>query len=103
MSNDVINSAFELAGAFVVLLNVRQIRIDREVKGTDWRVVAFFSIWGCWNISFYPTVNAPLSAYAAIGLVTVNNLWLIHLAYYSGYLWQVAESDLPATKPLEST
>ena len=58
---DVINGVFEALGGFVVLLNVRAILRDKEVKGVRWSPVGFFSLWGFWNIFYYAHLNQWVS------------------------------------------
>lgn len=82
---DLINAAFEGVGGFVILLNVRRILKDRLVRGTDWRVMAFFWSWGLWNLYYYPALDQMLSFYAGIGIVLANAWYLYLMLYYTKY------------------
>lgn len=76
MYADPINALFELVGAAFLMLNVRRLLIDRDLKGVSPWPTAFFSLWGIWNLYFYAAVDAPLSWWAGLLLCTVNAIWL---------------------------
>jgi len=83
MINDGINSIFELGGAFILLLNVRRLYIDKCVKGCDWRAVLFFTLFGLWNVYYYPSLNQWYSFVGGVCLVIVNAVWLSMVLVYS--------------------
>ncbi len=82
MSPDLCNGLFESFGALFLFGNVLKLRQDREVKGVDWRAVAFFFAWGCWNLFYYSHLNQPCSFCGGILIATMNLIWLAHVAYY---------------------
>ena len=51
---DSVNGAFELCGGFFILLSVRQLYLDKQVKGVSLSHVGFFTLWGAWNLVYYP-------------------------------------------------
>lgn len=77
MITDAVNASFEVVGSIAYLLNIRQIMIDKEVKGVSVWPAIFFTTWSLWNTVWYFTLDKPLSLLAAIGMVTVNLWWLI--------------------------
>lgn len=77
---DAVNAGLEVSGGAIQLLNCRRLARDRQVRGVNPWVTAFFCSWGLWNLAFYPAVNAPLSALGAGLLVFANATWLL-LAY----------------------
>ena len=79
---DLINGLFELFGAFVLLANVKMIRIDKTVRGMDWRTTAFFTSWGFWNIFYYSNLDQWASFAGGLAIAAVNLTWLGHIAYY---------------------
>lgn len=81
MTPDTINAALELGGALFSALNVVRLWRDRTIAGVDWRAFAFFTGWGVWNLYYYPHLDQPLSALAALALVLVNTAWLL-LAFW---------------------
>ena len=51
---DLLNSFFQLGGAFVVWLSVRQLLRTKNPDGVSLVHVAFFTTWGAWNLYYYP-------------------------------------------------
>lgn len=76
-SPDLINASLELGGALFSALNVVRLWRDRTVAGVSYTAFAFFTLWGCWNLFYYPHLSQPLSALAALALVLVNIAWLL--------------------------
>ncbi len=74
-NTDMINACFEGVGAVLVWRNVHTLRRDRQVRGVDWRVQAFWAVWGLWNILYYGNVGHPLSAVAGAVLAAGNLTW----------------------------
>lgn len=79
---DAINGLLELCGATLLFCNVAAIRADKEVKGVRWYPVLFFSVWGFWNLFYYPHLGQWLSFVGGLLMVVANLLWLAHVAYY---------------------
>ncbi len=75
MTPDAINAAFELLGAAFVWMNAYVLWRDFEIKGVYWPGQIFFTLWGFWNLYYYPGLDQWLSFYAGIVLVTGNVLW----------------------------
>lgn len=82
LSPDLVNAAFEGAASFFILLNVRRILRDKLVRGTDWRVMAFFATWGYWNLFYYPSLGQWLSFTAGLGTVVADTVYLALMIYY---------------------
>ena len=81
--NDYVNGAFELFGAFASMVNLRRIYSDKIVKGIDWRVTAFWSMWGLWNLYYYPSLGQWVSFYCGAVLVASNTAWVVLAVLYS--------------------
>jgi hypothetical protein len=79
---DIINGSFELGGALVNWLNVKQIFKDKEVKGVHWAPFVFFTTWGFWNLFYYPHLEQVFSFVAGMMLVAVNTTYIIGLWRY---------------------
>lgn len=75
---DIINASFEFVGIIAVWLNIRAILRDRQVKGVSVLNVLFFSIWGFWNIYYYPSLEQFWSGVAA-GLLAASNSFYFFL------------------------
>jgi len=80
---DVINGLFELLGAPFILMSVLKLRKEKEVKGVSWVHVLFFTMWGFWNLYYYPFLNQWCSFFGGIAIVMANALWVGLLIYYS--------------------
>lgn len=74
---DLVNGAFELTGGVVCWLNVKRLLRDRSVQGVDWRVSAFFSAWGFWNLFYYPQLGQWASFAGGVALVIANTTWVV--------------------------
>jgi hypothetical protein len=76
---DLINGAFELGGATVLWLNVRQLWRDRCIAGVHWGPTVFFTLWGLWNLFYYPSLQQWMSFTGGLAIVVVNATWLVSL------------------------
>lgn len=74
---DLINGVFETGGAFAAWRNFLQLRKDREIRGVYWPVYVFYSLWGLWNLAYYPWLNQWLSFTAGTVLVAGNCAWVL--------------------------
>lgn len=76
MSPDLINGIYECVGGFFVFLSVLKTYRNKSAAGISLWTCLFFTTWGYWNLYFYPSVGATISAYGAIGVAVVNTTWL---------------------------
>lgn len=74
---DLINGLFEAGGAIAAWRNFIQLRRDREIRGVYWPVYVFYSLWGFWNLYFYPVLSQWVSFTAGIVLVAGNCAWVL--------------------------
>lgn len=81
MSPDLINGLFELAGSYFTWKNAWILYQEKEIKGVYWPTWLFFTVWGLWNLIYYPSLNQYFSFYAGIVLVAGNIAW-VGLAFY---------------------
>jgi hypothetical protein len=72
-----INGLFETGGAFAAWRNFIQLRRDREIRGVYWPVYVFYSLWGFWNLIYYPSLSQWISFTAGIVLVGGNCAWVV--------------------------
>ena len=84
MLPDIINGCFEFVGAYACSFNVRAILKDKKIEGVDWRSTAFFSVWGLWNLFYYPSLNQWWSFIGGLCIVLVNTFWLYLVWKYKG-------------------
>jgi uncharacterized membrane protein YfcA len=80
---DGVNGVFELAGGVFILLNVIRLYRDKKVRGVSPVAIGFFTVWGFWNLAYYPSMSQWASAIGAGGVALVNTVWLGQLIYYS--------------------
>ncbi|MGE0487295.1 MAG: hypothetical protein AB7Q81_24285 [Gammaproteobacteria bacterium] len=75
---DAINGLlFEGGSAVLLWLNVRRLLADGHVAGVDWRVTAFFALWGVWNVYYYAHLGQVASAAAALLVAGANGAWVM--------------------------
>lgn len=80
--NDVINGGFEFISGLFCLINVFRLLKDKIVMGVSAIPTGFFSLWGIWNLYYYPTLNQWFSFIGGIFLVSINVWWLYLVFYY---------------------
>jgi hypothetical protein len=82
---DLVNALFEAAGGLFMPLSIRKLYSEKLVRGVSWIAVAFFTIWGLWNVFYYPHLEQYLSFVAGLWLCGVTLIYLTMLIYYSLY------------------
>jgi uncharacterized membrane protein YfcA len=81
--NDIINGIFELGGGILLILNCFKLYKDKVVKGVSISVCAFFTVWGYWNLYYYPCLNQWVSFAGGILIVAANSVWVAMAIIYS--------------------
>ena len=79
---DMINGSFELLAGIFVLTHCRRVIKDKMVKGVSIISTIFFTLWGFWNLYYYPHLEQWLSFYGGLSIVGANTLWVILMIYY---------------------
>ena len=82
VTQDYINGLFELVGSYFTWINAWTLYRDKEIKGVYWPATLFFSVWGVWNLYYYPSLHQWASFSAGIILVLGNIAWIFLLARY---------------------
>lgn len=80
---DVVNGTLEACGALFIMLNVQRLLVDKQVKGVSWIAVGFFTVWGGWNLFYYPHLGQWLSFVGGVAVVAANAVWLALLLYFT--------------------
>ena len=80
--SDLINGIFEFIGAIFVCLSIYKLNKDKEVKGVHWLPIMFFTLWGGFNVWFYPHNDLYYSFIGGLFLMIINSIWVIQLIYY---------------------
>ena len=79
---DLVNGSFELlAGAFS-LNNCLATFKAKQLRGVSMVSTAFFTLWGFWNLYYYPALGQWLSFYGGLSIVLANILWLTLMYKY---------------------
>ncbi len=74
---DLINSLFEGLAGVMLWNNVRVLAKHKEIRGISVLTVILFSLWGYWNLFYYPHLDQWLSFVAGILVVTANSAWIV--------------------------
>lgn len=80
---DLFNGGFEMGLAVFLGRGVEMLRVQKEVKGFYWPTVAWTTVWGIWNLFYYPHLDQWISFTGGLAVVSVNLIWLGHVWYYS--------------------
>jgi len=80
---DAVNGAFEIGGGFAIALSIRRLLRDQIVHGFHWGQLMFFTLWGVWNLYYYPHLDQWLSFVGGLGVVIANTVYLGLIMYYS--------------------
>jgi uncharacterized membrane protein YfcA len=83
MVMDNINGVFEAVGGLFIFLNVLKLHKDKKVRGVSWVSIVFFTLWGYWNLIFYPAIGQMTSTLFAGLTALVNTAWLAQILYYN--------------------
>ena len=82
MIADLINGSFELLAGVAVLNHCRVVYNDKQVKGMSLLSTVFFTLWGAWNLYYYPSLGQWLSFYGGWAVFSANILWVGLCIYY---------------------
>lgn len=83
MIPDLINGSFELLGGAAILLSVFKLHSEKIVRGVSWPHVSFFTIWGLWNLFYYPHLDQWFSFVGGAFIVTANTIWVSQIIYWN--------------------
>lgn len=84
MWQDLMNGSFEFLAAFASLNHSRVAYKHKKVSGVSKLSVAFFTLWGLWNLYYYPHLGQWASFAGGIVIMLANTLWLVLLWKYRG-------------------
>jgi len=79
---DVVQGIFQLSAGGFVSLSVWQLHRDKIVRGVSYKHVAFFSVFGFWNLFFFSNYDLWFSFWGSLGVVSMNTIWLCQILYY---------------------
>lgn len=79
---DLINSLFELLSSLAIVNHIRILIKDKNVKGVSIVSTIFFTLWGFWNIFYYPSIGQTLSSLAGVLVCLANAVWVFLMIRY---------------------
>lgn len=82
MIPDIINSGFEAGGGVFILHHCYVLHKDKEVKGVSIISTIFFSMWGLYNLFYYPHLGQWASFYGGMVISISNMIWVGMMIYY---------------------
>lgn len=82
MMPDQINGALEVCLGAMIFANVDQIRRDKQVRGIrNWGQYVV-TVWGFWNLYYYPSLGQWVSFVGGIAVVAGNFAWCYYAFKY---------------------
>ncbi len=82
MIQDLVNGLFEGAGGLFILSSIIALWRSKTVSGISWLHIGYFSVWGAWNLYYYPHLGQTLSFWGGIGVFVTNTVYLAMLICY---------------------
>ncbi len=81
---DIVNGAFEAAAGFAVLNHCFALHRDKAVRGLSVASTAFFTLWGLWNLYYYPHLDQFWSFAGGVFITIANAIYVGMLVHYTG-------------------
>lgn len=82
MTPDLINGLFEFVGGLLILNHCRAVLRDKAVAGVSIVSTIVFTLWGVWNLYYYPALNQWWSFCGGLLIVAANALWVALMFRY---------------------
>jgi len=79
---DFINGLIEAFAGLFVLNHCRVLYADKSVRGVSIVSALFFTLWGFWNLYYYPQLNQPVSFYGGLFVVLANAVYISMMVVY---------------------
>lgn len=80
---DIVNGCFEFLTAPFICISIVKLYKEKQVQGVSWIHVGFITLWGYWNMFYYPKLNQWASFIGAIVIVITNSIWFVMMLYYN--------------------
>jgi hypothetical protein len=75
MTADQCNAAFEFIGALLILNHAR-CGFTYGLSGVSMFSTVIFTLWGVWNLFYYPSLGQYYSFVAGICVIFANVIWI---------------------------
>lgn len=82
MTPDLINGLFEAVGGASVWMHAFAALRAKQIKGVSLWAVIFMTLWGFWNLFYYPHLRQWWSFAGGLVIVTGNIAWLYAMRKY---------------------
>ena len=79
---DAANAVLQLGGAWATWRNVEELLVHRILRGVRLRSIAFFAMWGVWNVFYFWELEQWLSVATGLLLCTGNAAWVALALHY---------------------
>lgn len=84
---DKTNGIFEMAGGLLLCINIYKLRRDKSLAGVSVLPTIHFTMWGVWNLWYYPSLGQTWSFWGAVCIVSANTVWVIMAIWYIVKKW----------------
>jgi len=81
-TQDLINAGFECSAGILLWMNVIKLYKDKVLRGVAITPTLVFTLWGYWNLYYYPHLNQTLSFLAGILVTIANTTWVVLAIHY---------------------
>lgn len=79
---DLANGAFEFVGGLLILNHCRAVLRDKAVAGVSVFSTIVFTLWGFWNLYYYPSLDQWFSFAGGLVIVGANVAWVALMLRY---------------------
>lgn len=80
---DIINGVFEFFSGMMVWLNVKDLLRDKTIKGINPYTTIVFTLWGLFNLGYYPHLHQWFSFFGGLVIVVGNTTWIYFMFKYT--------------------
>jgi hypothetical protein len=78
---DIINGLFEAFAALFILNHCRVLWQTKQPHGVSLLSTFFFTVWGVYNVWYFPHLGQMFSFYCGISVVIANLCWVGSIIY----------------------
>lgn len=79
---DFINGTIEAFAGLFALNHCRVLYAHKESRGVSIVSAIFFTLWGFWNLYYYPHLNQMMSFYGGLFVVVANVIYVAMMVIY---------------------
>lgn len=79
---DLINGTFEMLAGFFVINHCRVLMQHKESRGVSLASIVFFTVWGFWNLVYYPALGQVASFIGGVFVVAANAFYVALMIIY---------------------